>query len=65
MSFSKNSKDANGTPFSCAKHGDKNKKKSGNQNDTKNMTIYIWGAGGFAQKHGVGILVNNGNGNER
>ena len=31
MSFSTNSKDANGTPFSCATHGDENKKESGNQ----------------------------------
>ena len=37
MSFSKNSKDANGTLVSCAKHGDKNKKKSGNQNVAKNI----------------------------
>ena len=32
MDVSKNSKDASGTLFSCAKHGDKNKKNSLNQN---------------------------------
>ena len=38
MSFSKNSKDASGTRFSCAKLGDKQKERSGN----RNLAIYIY-----------------------
>ena len=53
MSFSKNSKDASVTPFSCAKHGDNNRRRSGNQNVAIKM-----GAGDFAKKHGVGVLLN-------
>ena len=59
MNFSKNSKDASRTPFSCAKHGDKNKKIWESKCGHMYVHIYIYmRAGGFAQKYGVGILLN-------
>ena len=53
MIFSKNPKDASGTTFSWWKHGDKNTKRSGNQNVATHM-----GPGGFSEKHGVAILLD-------
>ena len=56
MSFSKNSRDAEGTPFSCAKLEKIWKLNRGH---------VCMGASGLAQKHGIGILLKQRDGSER
>ena len=50
MSFSKYSTVASGTPFFGVKHGDKNERRSGNQNVTMYVYMYICGCGWICSK---------------